>query len=137
MNTIWVTVPSSCSSLRSISVTAPADGNLLVIATGTLSLTKSSTTAAYWRLDLNNVANDCSGSVPSGAAAKSASRGNIPASWTFSSDFGLPFNIQEVYTVTKGVTYNFYLNGDANGFTSSVYLFHPTIVAVYIPGTLQ
>ena len=136
VNTIWIIVPSGCTSLRSISVTAPADGSLLVTATGTLSMKKSSATEAHWRLDLNNVANDCSGSVPAGTAPKSASRGTIPASWTFANDFGLPFNIQEVYPVTKDATYNFYLNGDENGFSNDVYLFHPTIIAIFIPSSL-
>lgn len=133
IGTIWQTVPATASTLSSISVVAPADGGLLVMASGTMTITKSSTASyGYWYLDLNTEPNKCPGVVPN-TGSKSATRGVIPSSWILSDfGFGIPFYIQEVFTVTKGQTYNFYLNGYATGFGIAS-LLHPTMVAIFIP----
>ena len=132
-NSIWLKMPTTCSTIRFTRVTAPANGYMLVTVTGTLALIKSSVTEANWYLDLNNVPNNCSGCVPSGQAPKSATRGTIPAAWTFSKDFSIPFTLQEVFTVAKGTTYDFYLNGYITGVSNDVYLFHPTLITIYFP----
>jgi hypothetical protein len=48
---------------------------------------------------------------------------------------GIPFHLQEVFPVTAGGTYCFYLNAVATGF-SDAWLFHPNIVALFIPSGL-
>jgi hypothetical protein len=131
---IWVELSSTCSAISTLSVTAPATGKLLVLVTGTLALEKSAAVEGRWGVDLSTTSGDCGGVTPM-AGSKSASRGYFPTSWTFNASMGIPFTLQEVFNVTQGQTYNFYLNGRAEGF-SSAWTFHPTMVAIFTPGSL-
>jgi len=71
----WVTIPTSYADLNYISFTAPASGRVLVSASGTLSLKKtSSTVSGFWGLDLYTAPDTAPGVTPMGGS-KSASRG--------------------------------------------------------------
>jgi hypothetical protein len=129
----WFTLTASYNDAVNISVTAPANGYFLVTGTGTLALTKIAGSAATWGIDLHNVADEAPGVTPVGGS-HSASRGSYEATWVFSS-MGVPFHLQEVFSVTQGTTYNYYLNIRAENF-SQAYAFHPMIVVVFIPSSL-
>jgi hypothetical protein len=131
---IWEKIPTTCTALTSLTVTAPATGKLLVMVIGTLSLEHSAAGNCFLGVDLSTSSCDCGGVIPMNSS-KSATRGYFPAGWTFTTSMGIPFSLQDVFSVTQGQTYNFYLNGRAEGF-SSAYAFHPTMVAIFTPGSL-
>ncbi len=131
----WATVTTSYNDLARITVTAPASGFLLVTASGTFSLVKNSGAAAgHWAVDLHTSPDAGPGVTPN-IGSKSAARGWIQDTWVFTTEMGIPFHLQEVFAVSAGGTYSFYLNARATGF-SAAFLFHPNIVALFIPSGL-
>jgi hypothetical protein len=132
----WFTVTDSYNDVVATSATAPANGYFLVSATGTFALTKTSAVAsAWWGADLHTAPDVGPGVTPMGGS-HSATRGYYESALTFSSaSMGVPFHLQEVFPVTQGNTYNYYLNCIAQGFASA-YIFHGMIVILFIPSSL-
>jgi hypothetical protein len=132
----WSTVTDAYNDIVAASATAPANGYFLVSATGTFALTKTSTIAsAWWGADLHTAPDVGPGVTPM-CGSHSATRGYYESGWTFSSaSMGVPFHLQEVFPVTQGNTYNYYLNCVAQGFATA-YIFHGMIVILFIPSSM-
>jgi|SRR5271170_7988840 len=134
---IWVSVPTSAVALESLSVKAPAAGNLVITVTGTLIYEHTLGSQGWYCLALAQTSANVGACVPDGGS-DSAIRGDIAsAEPTTVSGMGasVPYSIVRTYAVTAGTNYTFYLNGDATGFTGA-WLFQPSITAVYVPNTL-
>jgi len=129
----WATVPTTAASIISLAFTAPKAGNVLVTATGSITIESTGTTNGYYCLDLSIVQNDVGGCTPM-AGSKSAIRSYIPSNFSTltGSTYGSPFTMQEVYPVTTGQSITIYINGATSGLKNT-YLFHPTITALFIP----
>ena len=130
----WFTLTNAYNDAVSISVTAPANGYFLVSGTGTLALTKNSGVGAWWGVDLHTAPDVAPGVTPMGGS-HSATRGYYQDTWSFSASMGVPFHLQEVFAVTQGTTYNYYLNIRADNFATA-FAFHPMIVVLFIPSAL-
>jgi hypothetical protein len=134
---IWVSVPSSAAGLQSITVKAPANGNLTITVTGTVVYEHTLDTEGAYCLQLSPTRSNVGGCVPdagSDSAIRSYMASGVP---TTVPGFGASeqYSIVRTWPVTAGTTYTFYLNGYGSGF-SSAWLFQPAMTAVYVPGTL-
>ena len=135
---IWIAVPTTAGVMQSIQAKVPANGNLLVTVTGTMTYDHVLGAQGYYCLQLSQTSAFVGGCVPD-AGSDSAVRSSIVASEPSTvSGFGAssPYSIVKVIPVTAGMTYTFYLNGFQTGLNTS-WLFQPTITALYVPGTLQ
>jgi hypothetical protein len=130
----WFTLTDTYNDVVSISATAPADGYFLVTGTGTLALTKNAGLEAFWGVDLHTAPDVAPGVTPM-AGSHSAARGYYQDTWGFSASMGVPFHLQEVFSVTQGTSYNYYLNIRAENFATA-YAFHAMIVVLFIPSAL-
>jgi len=137
---IWITVPTystSLTPLQSITVKAPAKGNMVVTVTGTVNWEFTTGVEAWWCLQLSQTSGYIGGCVPD-EGSDSAIRSYIAPDFpTTQSGFGMstPYSIVRVWPVTAGTSYTFYLNGYESGF-DTVDLFQPSITVLYVPGTL-
>ena len=134
---IWVSVPTAPKALEALAVKAPASGNVIVTVTGTLIYEHNLGTQGWYCLALSQTAGNVGACVPNGGS-DSATRGSIAAGEPSTvPGFGASqtYSIVRVYPVNFGATYDFYLNGDATGFTGA-WLFQPSITAVFVPDTL-
>ena len=132
---IWTVVPSAAANLRSITVTTPSSGRLIVTATGTVSYGHTSGTEGYICLDLSDVSAYTGGCTPM-SVSSTAIRSYIPAGFpTFTKDYGMPYTIIETFPVTIAGPKTFYLNGYATGLLVP-FLFHPTFTVEFVPRTL-
>ena len=134
---IWVEFTTSPKALESIQVKAPASGNLVITATGTVNYEHAEGTAGNWCLQLSTASGNVGGCVTD-AGSDSAIRDYIAAGVaTTVPGFGTsaPYSIVRTYPVTAGETYTFFLNGYETGLTTT-WLFQPSITAVYTPDTL-
>jgi hypothetical protein len=136
---IWISVPGSPAPLQSIQVKAPAAGNITV--TGTVNYQHTLGTQGYYCLQLSETSGYIGGCIPNGGS-DSAVRSYIASDFpTTVPGFGAleQYSIVRTWPVTAGTTYTFYLNGYGNGFTGTgtgLWLFQPSITALYVPGTL-
>jgi hypothetical protein len=128
---IWVAVPTSGTTVQSITVTPPADGYVTVMAAGSVNV-NSTSSEGNTCLDLSDTANYIGGCIPM-QGSTTAWRSHLPAN--FGNDIGLSYSIVETFAVTAGNTYTYYLSGYATGF-SSPYLFHPTLTVIFVPNAL-
>ena len=134
---IWVTVPTAASPLQSIAVKAPGNGNLIVTVTGTANYEHTLGSQGYYCLQLANVSAYVGGCTPN-AGSDSAVRASVAAGFpTTTPNMGASeqYSIVRTWPVTAGTTYTFYLNGSESGF-DAMWLFQPSITAVYVPGTM-
>jgi hypothetical protein len=134
---IWIAMPSSSGRLQSITVKAPANGNMIVTMTGTVNYNHTLGTEGFWCLTLSKTSGDTGGCVPM-AGSDSAIRSYFSTGdSTTVPGFGAsqPYSIVRTWPVTAGTTYTFYLNGYINGL-GSTYLFQPSATAVFVTGTL-
>lgn len=134
---IWIAVPTSAAALQSITVKAPANGNMIVTVTGTVTYDHSMGVQGDYCLELSQTSGDTGGCIPA-AGSDSALRAYVAAavpSTVPGFGAGEQYSIVRVWPVTKGSTYTFYINGLQTGF-NSVYLFQPSITAMFLPGTL-
>jgi len=134
---IYITVPTSAGAMQSITVKAPAKGNMIVTVTGTVNYEFTSGAEAMWCLQLSMTSGWVGGCVPD-SGSDSAIRSYYAADFpTTQSGFGAaaPYSIVRVWPVTAGTTYTFYLNGYGTGF-DGIWLFQPSITVLYVPGTL-
>jgi hypothetical protein len=131
-----ITVTDSSEALQSIEVKAPAAGNLVIIATGTMIYEHTEGTAGSFCLQLWDISGYVGGCEPD--ATDSAIRSYIAPGQASSASQGtsVPYSIVRTWPVKAGVTYKFYLNGNAGGFESAS-LFQPAITAIYVQGTLN
>ena len=138
---IWISVPGSPAPLQSIQVKAPAAGNITVTVTGTVNYQHTLGTQGYYCLQLSETSGYIGGCIPNGGS-DSAVRSYIASDFpTTVPGFGAleQYSIVRTWPVTAGTTYTFYLNGYGNGFTGTgtgLWLFQPSITALYVPGTL-
>ena len=134
---IWISMPGSAGALQSITVKAPANGNITLTVTGTVVYEHNLGTEGIYCLQLSQTSGSTIGCVPN-AGSDSAIRSYIaPAVPTTVPGFGASeqYSIVRTYPATTGTTYTFYLNGYGTGFTGA-WLFQPAITATYIPNTL-
>jgi len=134
---IWIAMPSSSGPLQSITVKAPANGNMIVTMTGTVNYTHTLGTEGSWCLTLSKTSGDTRGCVPM-AGSDSAIRSYFSTGEaTTVPGFGAsqPYSIVRTWPVTAGATYTFYLNGYISAL-GSTYLFQPSATAFFVTGTL-
>jgi len=134
---IWITVHTIAAPLQSITVKAPAKGNIIVTVTGSFNYDHTQGTQGDYCLALSQTSGNVGGCIPN-AGSDSAVRNYVASDFpTTVPAFGMleQYSIVRTYPVTAGTTYTFYLNGYAGGFTAA-YLFQPSITALYVPGTL-
>jgi len=133
---IWISIPATAVSLKSISITPPGNGYVMVTAAGTVSYTHTLGISGYFCLDLDTTENNTGGCVPNGGT-DTALRSFIPSGFpsTGTSDVGVPFSIVKVISVTGGNPTKFHLNGYANGFNGA-WLFQPTLTVLFVPNAL-
>jgi hypothetical protein len=135
---IWISVPTSGAPLQSITVTAPATGNMVVTAAGSVDFAHTSGTQGSYCVSLSQTSGDTGGCVPM-AGSDSAMRNYIASAFpTTVPGFGMheAYSIVRVYPVKIGVTYTFYVNGCEQGLDSAS-LFQPSLTALWVPGTLH
>ncbi len=134
---IWRSVPTAATSLQTIQVKAPANGNMTVTVTGTVVYEHTAGTQGNYCLQLSQTAGYVGGCIPA-AGSDSAVRSYIAAGAPSTvPGFGASeqYSIVRTYPVVAGHTYTFYLNGFENNLNSS-WLFQPAMTAMYVPGTL-
>jgi hypothetical protein len=135
---IWISIPTSGGALQSITVTAPATGNMIVTAAGSVEFEHTLGTQGDFCVSLSQTSGDTGGCVPN-AGSDSAMRSYIAAGFpTTVPGFGTHegYSIVRVYKVSVGVKYTFYVNGYEQGMTSAS-LFQPSLTALWVPGTLH
>lgn len=134
---IWVSVPSTGSSLHSISLQAPANGYVTITATGTLEFHHIFGIPGSYCLDLHDIAGNIDGCIPM-YNSDTAIRSYIPAEYpdtTPGYGIGVPYSIVRTWPVVGGEKYDFYLNGYAENL-GNTYLLHPTMTAIFTPGLM-
>jgi hypothetical protein len=135
---IWITMPTSSGQLQSITVKAPATGNMIITAAGSVDFLHTAGTQGDYCVSLSKTSGDTGGCVPM-AGSDSAMRNYIAAGFpTTVPGFGMHegYSIVRVYPVSVGVTYTFYLNGYQQGLDGAS-LFQPSLTALWVPGTLH
>jgi len=134
---IWITMPTTAAQLKSISVTPPGNGYVIVTTTGTVSVTHTSGTLGYFCLDLHGTADYVGGCGPM-SGSDTAVRSYLPSGFPSTGggqDFGIPYSIVKVFPVSGGASTTFYLNGRATGFDSA-HLFHSAMTVLFVPNVL-
>ena len=134
---IWIAMPSSSGRLQSITVKAPANGNMIITMTGTVNYSHTLGAEGFWCLTLSKTPGDTGGCVPM-AGSDSAIRSYFSTGDSSTvPNFGAsqPYSIVRTWPVTAGITYTFYLNGYISGL-GTTYLFQPSATAVFVTGTL-
>jgi hypothetical protein len=135
---IWIQVTSSTGSdVQSLTVKPAVNGYILATATGTTNWAHTYGNQGNYCLTLDTAANSYGGCTPD-TNSTSAIRAYVAAAVpTTVSGYGAsdPYSIVKLVQVTKGTTYTFYLGAYETGF-DSVYLFHPTITALFVPSAL-
>ncbi len=137
---IWITVPTystTLTPLQSITVKAPAKGNMIVTVTGSVNWDDTTGESGYWCLQLSQTSGYVGGCVPDEGSDSAIRFFTDPDFPTTLPGYGMltPYSIVRVWAVTKDTTYTFYLNGYESAF-DAVYLFQPSITVLYVPGTL-
>ena len=137
MGPIWIEMPESAGVLQSLQVKAPAKGNIIVTVTGTVDYEYTSGSQASYCLQLSQTSAYTGGCVPDEGSDSAVRSFIAPDTPTTLANFGASeqYSIVRVWPVTAGTTYTFYLNGYEGGF-NTVYLFQPSITALFVPGTL-
>ena len=138
---ITTTIPgSTCSPLRSVTCTPPADGYVMIIAAGTISITSTAGNGGgEICLDLVNAETECSGCAPGPNTpsdyTKTAFKTYIPNDFpsTGLNPYGIGFSIVDQYNVTGGEETTFYLNGYVGSGIGSAELFQTSLMAVFFP----
>lgn len=127
---------TSLKPLQSITVKAPAKGNMIVTVTGTVVWEFTTGVEAMWCLQLSQTSGYVGGCAPDGSdsAIRSYTAADFP---TTQAGFGAstPYSIVRMWPVKAGTAYTFYLNGYEGSF-DAVYLFQPSITVLFVPGTL-
>lgn len=134
----WISVPTSTAVLQSIQVKAPENGYITVTVTGTLVYEHTIGNQGAYCLELWNKPNTVGGCTPE-AAEDAAIRGYIAAETPTTVPLygaSTQYSMVKTWSVTKGTTYTFYLNGYQSGLNSG-WLFQPSITALYVPETLE
>lgn len=137
---IWISAPDTATTkLQSITVLAPANGYVTITATGTIVYEHTAGVAGGWYcLDLHNTANYTGGCIPM-AGSDTAVRAYIPADFptVMSNEGGISahYSIVRTWPVVAGRRYAFYLNGYVYNI-GQVYLFQPTMTAIFNPALL-
>lgn len=131
----WNSMATTATAERSISFLAAHTGYVIVFASGTVIYNHKSGSSESLCLDLDDTAAYTGGCTPY-AGSKSAYRHLINSTLASFVDKSESFSLIETFPVTKGQFYNFYLNGYASGFSSTVYLFHPTLTVLFVPNAL-
>ena len=133
---IWLTLPTSATGLQSLTVTPPANGYLLVTATGSVSFSYTTGSGrGFICVDLSDTADDTGGCTPM-AGSKSAYRSFIPDGFPTTSGFGSSYSLSELFSATEGTPVTFYISGYATGLDLAA-LFHSTITVMFVPNNLQ
>jgi hypothetical protein len=136
----WIIVPTystSLTPLQSITVKAPANGNMIVTAAGSVTWEFTTGVNADWCLQLSQTPGYVRGCAPD-LGTDSAIRFYTAADFpTTMNGYGetTPYSIVRSWPVTAGASYTFYLNGWENNY-NGVWLFHPSLTVLYAPGTL-
>ena len=133
---IWTIMPTvSNTNINSITVTPPANGYVIITATGSViyGFTTGGSNGGIC-LALNNVTDDTGACAPNSSKGK-ALRTVIPSDSPSNTAGGWPYSIVKVFPVSKSTSSTFYLNGYAS-YLDSAYLFHPTLTALFVPNAL-
>jgi hypothetical protein len=138
---IWTYIPGHPSAtdsgkgnpLRTITVSAPGAGQLIVTATGTVSAQHFQGTKSFLCLGLSDLSGNAGGCAPY-TDSSAAFRSGYPANFPQFDDMGIPYSLIRTFAVTGASTKTFYLNGYADGLNAS--LFHPTFTVEYVPRLL-
>lgn len=133
---IWTIMPTvTNTNINSITVTPPADGYVIVTATGEViyDFTTGGSNGSIC-LALNNITNDTGACVPNSSTGK-ALRTSIPSASPSTTAGGWPYSIVKVFPVSASTSSTFYLNGYGL-YLDSAYLFHPTLTALFVPNAL-
>jgi hypothetical protein len=120
------------SSIISLAVTPPTNGQLIVMGSGFVQIVQTTSKFNHALFSLN---------IANGMMADNyvlhAIGPSIEAQPGVPQNIGGPLNLIDVFPVTAGVTTTIYLNAerDATG-VNNIYIAHPAITAIFVPNTL-